>query len=90
MILATTTVEDFDRFFKIFSTKGAEKRKAHGSRGAHVFRDLTETNRVWVVFDWDEKGWQSFMSDPSAPAIMKEAGLKGRPQVLTLGGQSSA
>ena len=30
MILATTQVEDFDRFEKIFSTKGAEKRKQHG------------------------------------------------------------
>jgi hypothetical protein len=30
MFLATTQVEDFDRFLKIFSTKGAEKRKQHG------------------------------------------------------------
>ena len=27
MLLATTTVEDFDRFTSVFSTKGAEKRK---------------------------------------------------------------
>jgi len=32
MLLATTTVEDFDRFTNVFSTKGAEKRKQHGSR----------------------------------------------------------
>jgi hypothetical protein len=31
MILATTTVEDFDRFLSVFSTKGAERRKQHGS-----------------------------------------------------------
>ena len=31
MLLATTTVEDFDRFTDVFSTKGAEKRKQHGS-----------------------------------------------------------
>jgi len=37
MILATTKVEDFDRFMKIFSTKGAEKRKQHGSKGCTVF-----------------------------------------------------
>ena len=35
MLLATTQVEDFDRFLDIFSTKGAEKRKQHGSKGAH-------------------------------------------------------
>ena len=90
MILATTTVEDFDRFMKIFSTTGADKRKQHGSKGALVFRDPNETDRVWAIFDWDEKGWQSFVSDPEVPPIMKEAGHKGRPQALTLGGQCSA
>ena len=39
MILATTTVDNFDQFLKIFSTKGAEKRKQHGSKGCTVFRD---------------------------------------------------
>ena len=38
MMLATTKVEDFDRFLKIFSTKGAEKRSSTGPR-AHRFRD---------------------------------------------------
>ena len=87
MMLATTKVEDFDRFLKIFSTKGAEKRKQHGSKGAAVFRDPMEPDRVWVIFDWDEKGWQSFVSDPEVPAILKEAGHKGKPQAATFGGQ---
>ena len=33
MLLATTTVEDYDRFTSVFSTQGAEKRKQHGSKG---------------------------------------------------------
>ena len=53
MMLATTKIEDFDRFLEIFSTKGAEKRKQHGSKGATVFRDPNEDDRVWVFFDWD-------------------------------------
>ena len=32
MLLATTQVEDFDRFLEIFSTTGADKRKEHGSK----------------------------------------------------------
>ena len=32
MLLATTTVEDFDRFNDVFSTRGAEKRRQHGSK----------------------------------------------------------
>jgi membrane-associated protease RseP (regulator of RpoE activity) len=86
MILATTTVEDFDRFVEIYSTKGAEKRRQHGSKGSRVFRDPNESERVWVIFDWDAEGWQSFASDPDVPAIMQEAGHKGRPQVLELTG----
>ena len=79
MLLATTQVEDFDRFMDVFSTKGAEKRKEHGCRGASIFRDPAEDDRVWVVFDWDEQGWQSFVSDPTVPPIMKEAGHKSKP-----------
>ena len=84
MILATTQVEDFDRFLGIFSTKGAEKRRQHGSKGATVFRDPTEADRVWVVFDWDEQGFKSFLSDPEVPAIIQEAGHKGKPSAATL------
>ncbi|MEO8482206.1 MAG: hypothetical protein ABI634_08360 [Acidobacteriota bacterium] len=90
MILATTTVEDFDRFMTIFSTAGAEKRRAHGSKGAFVFRDPNQTDRVWVIFDWDEAGWQSFVSDPEVPAVMKDAGHKSRPQMLILADRCTA
>ena len=84
MILATTTFEDYDRFVKIFSTKGAEKRKQHGSKGARVFRDPNEDDRVWVIFDWDEEGFQSFLSDPEVKPIVQEAGHTSRPQVAEL------
>jgi hypothetical protein len=87
LILATTTVEDFDRFLNIFSTKGAEKRKQHGSKGATVFRDPNEEGRVWVLFDWDEEGFQNFLSDPEVPPIIQEAGHKSRPQAAEFGGK---
>jgi hypothetical protein len=90
MILATTTVEDYDRFLSVFSTKGAEKRSQHGSKGATVFRDPNQSDRVWVLFDWDADGWQSFVSDPDVPAIMQEAGHKGKPQAAEIGGQYPA
>ena len=90
MLLATTKVEDFDRFVEIFSTKGAEKRKQHGSKGAAVFRDPSESDRVWALFDWDEQGWQSFVSDPDVPAILAAAGHKGKPQSAELVGRCDA
>jgi hypothetical protein len=90
MLLATTTVEDFDRFVEIYATKGAEKRKQHGSKGSTVFRDPNEADRVWAIFDWDAAGWQSFATDPEVPGIMQEAGHKGRPEVLELAGTFEA
>ena len=90
MLLATSKIEDFDRFLKIFSTKGVEKRGQHGSKGATVFRDPHEDDRVWVLFDWDAEGWQSFVSDPEVPPIFQEAGLKGRPQLAEVGGHYDA
>ena len=90
MILATTTVEDVDRFLKVFSTKGAEKRKEHGSKGATVYRDPNEDDRVWVIFDWDPEGWQRFVSDPEVPPIIKEAGHKDKPQAAVYSGRYEA
>ncbi len=84
MILSTVKVEDFDRFWNTFSTKGAEKRKQHGSKGARVFRDPTDADRVWVVFDWDEESFKNFLSDPDMAAIFQEAGLRGKPQMAEL------
>jgi quinol monooxygenase YgiN len=79
MVLATAKIGDFDRFWNTFSTKGAEKRKQHGCKGAHVFRDPNESDRVWAIFDWDQAGWQSFTSDPEVPAIFQEAGFTQGP-----------
>ena len=80
MILATAKIEDFERFWSTFSTKGAEKRRQYGSKGAHVFRDPDDADRVWAIFDWDDEGWQRFVSDPDVPAIFQEGGLQERPK----------
>ena len=79
MILATTKVADVDQFLQTFATKGAEKRKAHGSKGSHVFRDPDDASRVWVVFDWEMEDYGKFMADPVVPAIFQEAGLQSPP-----------
>jgi hypothetical protein len=90
MLLATTTIEDFDRWMKVFTTTSAEKRKKYGSKGARIYRDLNEADRVWVVFDWDQAGWQNFVSDPEVPPMLKAAGHKSKAQALTLAGECGA
>lgn len=84
MVLSTVKVEDFDRFWAVFSSKGAEKRKQHGSNGSHVFRDPNDDSRLWVVFDMNESAYQDLLSDPEMPAIFQEAGLLGRPEGVEL------
>ena len=84
MVLSTVKIEDFDRFWNTFSSKGAEKRRQYGSKGSRVFRDPNDDSRVWVVFDWDEEGYKNLVSDPDMPAIFEEAGLQGRPEKAEL------
>ena len=90
MVLSTVKIEDFERFWSIFSTKGAEKRKQHGSQGSHVFRDPNDDERLWVVFDLDDEGYQNLISDPDMPPIFQEAGLQGRPEKAELAREHEA
>ena len=88
MILGTARVEDYDRFWQTFSTEGAELRKKHGSKGAQVFHDPNDAGRVWAVFDWDEEGWQSYVADPQAAEVFKDAGLEAPPVNLEPAGET--
>ena len=90
MILATTMVENVDRFLEVFGAEGADKRARHGSKGSTVFRDPTDEKRVWALFDWDAEGWASFVSDPEIPPILREAGHLGKPEAALLLGSYDA
>ena len=87
MILAVSRVDDFDRFWNAFSTKGAAKRKEHGSKGSHVFRDPDDPERILVVFDWDEGGFDEFVQDPDMQAVFQEGGLKEPPKRMEFAGE---
>src|SRR3954451_9011979 len=90
MILATTTVENVDRFLEVFGTKGADKRALHGSKGSTVFRDPSEANRVWARSEWAARGCAASVSDPEVPPILKEAGHLGKPESALLIGEYTA
>ena len=40
-----------------------------------------------MIFDWDEAGWQSFVSDPEVPPIMQEAGHTSKAQTAEFAGR---
>uniref|UniRef100_E6VPT3 ABM domain-containing protein n=1 Tax=Rhodopseudomonas palustris (strain DX-1) TaxID=652103 RepID=E6VPT3_RHOPX len=79
MIITVARVTDLDRFLEIFRTLGAEKRGEHGCRSARVYIDPDDAQRVWSIFDWDEKDYAGFLLDPEIPAIARQLALQGPP-----------
>ena len=90
MIVSMARVDDFDQFWAVFSTKGAAKRKEHGSKGAQVFRDPDDPNHVVAVFDWDEDGFREFLSDPVMQAVFNEGGLDAPPRLAERAGETES
>ncbi len=82
MILAKAKLEDFDRFWSVFTTKGAEHRRKYGSAGSRVLRNEEDPNEVWVLFDWSKEDYERFLADPQSQEIMASAGLKGPPEAV--------
>lgn len=79
-VIGRVRVKDFDRFIETFTTRGAELRAKHGSRGAQVYRVAGDANAVVTLFDWDQADLQGFLDDPEAHKVMEAAGLEARPE----------
>lgn len=79
MIVTTTRVADFDQFLKTFSTIRLGKRREHGRRGSHVYKDPDDSSRVLVFFDWSNEDYETFLCNPEVPAIARELSLRKPP-----------
>ncbi len=84
MVLARAKIGDFDQFWSVFSTAGAEHRRKFGSHGAKVFRNADDDHEVVVLFDWSADDYARFLQDPHTREVMASAGLSGPPQHTTL------
>lgn len=82
--IATARAVDFDRVSETFTTRGAAKRREHGSRGSQVFRNADDPDEVIIVFDWDRPGIEAFIADPEVAEVFKAAGFKGPPSFTFL------
>jgi quinol monooxygenase YgiN len=80
MILATVKVGEFDRFWSVFTSDGADQRRKHGCRGAQVLRNADDEHEIWAVFDWSTDDYERFLQDPASRDVMAAAGLQGPPQ----------
>lgn len=79
MILVRVKISDFDRFWSVFESAGAEKRAAYGSGGATVYRNEDDPNEVVLLFDWDRGRFEEFMSDPAVRETQRSGGAQGPP-----------
>lgn len=82
MIVTVAKVTDFDRFLRTFSEEGHTKRREHGCKGAHVFRDPADPQRVWVFFDWEQEDYEGFLADPEVLPIAQKLALQEPPVKL--------
>jgi quinol monooxygenase YgiN len=88
-ILAEVRVEDLDRFLAVFTREGLEKRARHGSLGAEVMAATEDSDRVFVLIDWSDRGsFDAFLADPEVPPTMAKGGAKGRPSFTPVTRQS--
>ena len=79
------TVEDFDRFYEGFQTRGLPLRERHGSRGVTVLRHAGEPAKVSLIFDWSSaEAFRGFLADPDVKASMAKGGTLGTPRVSVL------
>jgi quinol monooxygenase YgiN len=84
MLLARVRIGDFDRFWSVFTTAGADHRREYGSSGARAFRNAERPDEVLVIFDWSKEDYDRFLADPKSREIMASAGLEGPPEVTVL------
>ncbi len=84
-ILAEVSIEDLPKFMGVFSTRGAEMRKKHGSHQAQIFKVQEESNQVIVLFEWESReAFEGFLEDPTVRETMQSSGTRGRPEFAFL------
>ena len=91
MILATTTVEDFDRFEKIFSTKGAEKRQAARVQGRDRSSAIrTRTTASGCSSTGMRRAGRASPPTPRSRRSCRKPGTRAGPRSAELGGRYDA
>jgi heme-degrading monooxygenase HmoA len=84
-VMARLRVEDFDRFWAVFKSKGALLRSAHGSHGSKVYRDLDDVHGVVILFEWESRERVAgFLAEPAVREAMELGGVVEPPELTYL------
>lgn len=84
-VMVRVQVEDFERFWEGFQTRGFPLRQSHGSHGVQVLCHTDDPQRVTLLFQWESRErLQGFLDDPIVQESMKKGGAMGPPEVTVL------
>ena len=83
-VLVIHEVDDYDKWKPVYDEDGAV-RKAKGSKGAFVFRNADNRNKVVVLTHWENmESAKNFAEADELRVTMQKAGVKGQPEVYYL------
>jgi heme-degrading monooxygenase HmoA len=77
-------VEDYEKWKTVYD-EHETSRKAAGSLGARLWRNVNDSNELVIMTTWpDLEHAQAFASSPDLREAMQRAGVVGMPEVLSL------
>lgn len=80
-ILIRHKVKDFEKWKPIFD-RHSTIRKAGGSKGGRIFRNIDDPSETFIIFKWDTiENAQKFAKSEDLKNRMKEAGVTEKPDI---------
>jgi quinol monooxygenase YgiN len=80
-IIIKRNLKDFDAWKKIVSEADGT-RKGYGSKGATVYRNASDPNEVYLLFEWDDR--QSYLNYFNRPDVQKALADTGKTEVIVV------
>ena len=83
-VLVRHKVKDFAKWKPVYDAHGAT-RKAAGSKGARLFRNVEKPKETVILFEWsDISQARAFAKSKDLREAMKRAGVTDRPDIYFL------
>jgi heme-degrading monooxygenase HmoA len=78
------TFEDYEKWKAVFDEAGS-LRKAYGSKGVRVFRNMDKANEALIFGEYEDLGKvRQLFQSPEFREATKRAGVSGPPEVILL------
>ena len=83
-VLVMHKVEDYDKWKSVYDENGA-MRKDYGSKGASVFHQANDPNRMVVITKWEDmEEAKNFAESEDLKTTMQKAGVISQPEIYYL------